>query len=227
MKDYFPKIQDRLRRKGYPQVRTAQETIFSAAGPTVLQQQRWHLHDTNRSQGIIVGENFVVFQTTAYSVFEEFVERLGLAVDAVASEVKGLFIERIGLRYVNLIRGEDWRRFVRPGLHGVQSTVLVGDSQRQLHQSVANTANGTMILRLFQNREGQVLPPDLVDDDLRTPVSPPQNVLLTLLDLDHFSARNADYTKGYVDGAIWHLHDDLDRVFRDGVVTDEALKVWA
>jgi hypothetical protein len=85
-----------------------------------------------------------------------------------------------------------------------------------------------MIVRLYQNREGQVLPPDLTEDGLKVRVEPAlaPNELVTLLDLDHFSVRQVDYERGFVESQAWDLHDDLDRVFRESVVTDHALKVW-
>jgi len=86
-----------------------------------------------------------------------------------------------------------------------------------------------MIVRLFQNREGRVLPPDLEQaDDIKPRLDPPlePNELLTILDLDHFSTLQADYEEGWVEKQAWRLHDDLDCVFRKSLVTPKALEVW-
>jgi uncharacterized protein (TIGR04255 family) len=233
MGDYFPKIQDRLRLKGYPVVKNAviQEVLLTSAGGASAKHVRWQVQDKSGTQSIVVTENFVAFQTTAYSVFEGFVPQLALAVDTLAEEVQGLYLQRIGLRYVDLVRpasGETWREYVRPELHGLRSAAFVEDSQAQLHQSTAQTPHGTMIVRLYQNREGQALPPDLTEDGLKVRVEPAlaPNELVTLLDLDHFSVRQVDYERGFVESQAWDLHDDLDRVFRESVVTNHALKVW-
>lgn len=233
MADYFPKIQDKLRLKGYPVVKNAviQEVLLTPAGGASAKHVRWQVQDKSETRSIVVTENFVAFQTTAYSIFEDFVPQLALAVDTLAEEVQGLYLQRIGLRYVDLVRpaaGETWREYVRPELHGLRSPTFLEDSQTQLHQSTAQTPHGTMIVRLYQNREGQVLPPDLTEDGLKVRVEPTlaPNELVTLLDLDHFSVRQVDYERGLVESRAWDLHDDLDRVFRESLVTDHALKVW-
>lgn len=234
MGEYFPRIQDKLRLNGYPLSKNAiiQEAVFTPAGATSVKRERWQVQDKAASRSVVVTENFVVFQTTAYSAFEEFVRELNLAVDTLATEVKQLLIQRIGLRYVDLVRsraGESWTDFVQPGLQGLKSETFLNETQSQLYQSVANTPAGTMIVRLFQNRDGEVLPPDLREaDDLKPrldrAIAP--NELLTILDMDHFSAHQVEYEKGWVEQQAWQLHDGLDRVFRKSLVTPKALEVW-
>jgi uncharacterized protein (TIGR04255 family) len=234
MSEYFPRIQDKLRLNGYPLAKKAviQEGVFTPAGATSVKRERWQVQDKGASRSVLVTENFIVFQTVAYSVFEDFVRELSLAVDTLATEVKQLLIQRVGLRYVDLVRsrtGESWTEFVQPGVQGLKSDTFLEGTQSQLYQSVANTSAGTMIVRLFQNREGQVLPPDLGDaDDLKPRLDPAiaPNELLTLLDLDHFSTHQIEYEKGWVEQQAWQLHEGLDRVFRKSLVTPKALEVW-
>jgi uncharacterized protein (TIGR04255 family) len=231
--EYFPRIQDKLRLRGYPNVKSAmtQEIVFTQTGASVVQHPRWVLQDKARERSIIISDGFVVFQTTAYGVFEEFVEHLAVAVNTVAAEVQQLLMQRVGLRYVDLLRSTDsgtWREYVRPEFHGLKSPVLEEGTQTQLIQSVAKTPHGTMAVRLFQNREAQVLPPDLIEEASAAKVTPPpgRGELLTILDLDHFSEASRDYESGAVEREAWHLHDDLDRVFRESVVTSAALEAW-
>lgn len=234
MREYFPRIQDKLRLNGYPLAKNAiiQEAVFTPAGAASVKRERWQVQNKEASRSVVVTENFVVFQTTAYSVFEDFVRELNLAVEILASEVNQLLIERVGLRYVDLVRSrgeESWADFVQPGLQGLKSETFLDGTQSQLYQSVANTSAGTMIVRLFQNREGQVLPPDLGEaDDLKPRLEPAiaPNELLTILDLDHFSTHQMEYEKGWVERQAWQLHESLDRVFRKSLVTPKALEAW-
>ena len=234
MGEYFPRIQDKLRLKGYPLAKNmvVQEAVFTPACATSVRRERWQVQDKTTSRSIVVTENFVVFQTTTYRVFDDFVQELNLAVETVASEVKQLLIQRVGLRYVDLVRcrnGETWTDYVQPGLQWLKSENFIEGTQSQLYQCVADTSAGTMIVRLFQNREGQVLPPDLeAVDDLKPHLDPPiePNELLTLLDLDHFSTHQVDYERGWVENQAWQLHDDLDSVFRKSLVTPKALEAW-
>lgn len=235
MEKYFPMIQDALRLRGYPLAKNTviQEAIFTPAGTKTIETQRWEVENKQKTRSIVLSGNFVVFQTTAYSRFDDFVREVDLAVSTVASQVKGLLIQRVGLRYVDLVRettpGHTWKDYIQAGLHGIRSERFIEDSQNQLYQSVANTRGGTMIVRLFQNRKGQTLPPDLAGShDLKPSLNPPlkPNELLTILDLDHFSTHEEDYREGCVSDSAWKLHDDLDQVFRNSLVTSKALEVW-
>jgi len=233
MADYFPKVQDSLRLKGYPSVKTdiVQETLFTPAGLTSMKKSRWRVFNKDLTESIVVTEDFIVFQTTKYTVFENFVQKLAEVMETLASVVKQLAIQRIGLRYIDLIRpraNETWRNYVRPELHGLSNAVLKPDTQLQLQQTVANTERGTLITRLYQNREGQIFPPDLTDDSLTANLTPlpDQGELLTLIDLDHFCTVQCDYEPAQLEDIVWQLHDDIDRVFRESVVTPSALKAW-
>src|SRR5262245_25221696 len=81
MGDYFPRIQDKLRRKGYPVVKNAvvQEVLLTPAGGASAKHLRWQVQDKSGTRSIVVTESFVAFQTTAYTVFEDFVPQLTLA----------------------------------------------------------------------------------------------------------------------------------------------------
>jgi uncharacterized protein (TIGR04255 family) len=233
MADYVPRIQDHLRKRGYPHVRSApgQDVVFSPTGLQVAQQPRWILQDKPRVRSIILAQSFVAFETTAYGVFDDFIEDLALAVNTVAEAVQQLNVQRVGLRYVDLVRspdGETWHEYIRSELHGVQSPVFRSSTQLQLHQSMAQTDHGTMVVRIFQNRDGQLLPPDLAETASTPMVTPPLTAgeLLTLLDLDHYNDVGRDYESGAVEQQAWQLHDDLDRVFREAVVTPAALEAW-
>jgi uncharacterized protein (TIGR04255 family) len=235
MGEFFPRIQDKLRRQGFPLVKSTavQELVVTPVGASTVKTNRWHVQDKTETKSILVTDSFLVYQTTAYESFEVFVNDLGLAVDTVAGEVQGLVIQRVGLRYVDLVRpypGHAWNDYILPGLHGISHDVFLPTTQQQLHQSVAKTASGTMVVRLFQNRDGQVLPPDLTDADVKPRISPPlaDGELLTLLDLDHYSvpSRPLDHEKGWVEAEAWRLHDGLDHVFRESVVTPKALRLW-
>jgi uncharacterized protein (TIGR04255 family) len=234
MDTYFPKIQDSLRRKGYPLVKTQliQELVTVDGIPTPSLTRRWQVQNKDKTRSVIITKDFVVFQTTTYSSFDDFVQEVEVAVETVASEVQALVIQRVGLRYVDLVReanGKTWKDFVHPGVQGLTSALFIDKTQHHLYQCVSDTSKGKMIVRLIQNRQGQVLPPDLADSDdlqprLDQPLQPDE--LLTILDLDHFSPHQEDYRAGWVGEQAWSLHDDLDQVFRKSLVTEMALESW-
>ena len=119
---------------------------------------------------------------------------------------------------------------MNPSYHGLQNDIIRPDRSVFLIQTVADTGTGAnskqrMIARLAQNRDGNLLPTDLV---MHSPVlqdSPKPNELLTLLDLDHYREHRHPFDIHKLMEIVWELHDGLDVLFRD-VVTTHALNVW-
>jgi hypothetical protein len=86
-----------------------------------------------------------------------------------------------------------------------------------------------MIVRLLQNREMAILPPDLASQTLMFPhVAPPiRGELLTLVDIDHFAeCESIDCTSELITRMAWPIKNASYDVFHDSVVTEHALKVW-
>ena len=81
-------------------------------------------------------------QTTAYTQFDDFAERLRMAVHTVLAESKNVrlgLVHRVGLRYMDVVLasgGKDFRFYLRPGLHGV------GDEVFQPGQHLLHTESG-------------------------------------------------------------------------------------
>ena len=230
MPEYIPRIQDALRKNGYPidVSKEVQEVLIAPGQPQYRSRPHWEFRNRDEVWSIIVGEEVVVIQTTAYTGAEEFLVELELAAETVASVVGDLVVERVGLRYVDLIQpqeGEDWRAYVKSGFHGVETDAFNPDSSTAFFQVTAETDVGRIIARMAQNRDGMALPPDLADHPpLGTP-DLPTGKLVTVLDLDHFKVERFDYTKDRLLDIASALHDNLDILFRD-ITTEHALFTW-
>ena len=91
MGSYIPKIQDRLRREGFPidvsgEVR---EVNLQDGGPVrEVKRPHWEFRTLEEDWSIIIGDSVVVLQTTAYTEFEYFLQKLSVAMRAV-DEVVG------------------------------------------------------------------------------------------------------------------------------------------
>lgn len=231
MTAYVPKIQDRLRREGFPVDVSAevQEIGIQDGQPIARRRPHWEFRTKDERWSVIVLEQAVVLQTTAYTDFEAFLDRLLLATDTVSAVVGDLLVERIGLRYVDLVlprAGESWRDYVQPGLHGIENPMVRPEKSSVFTQVTTQTGERSrLVVRLAQNRERMVLPPDLLAHAPAQEVSPAEGELLTILDLDHFHEERVEYSREAVDARAWELHDALDILFRD-VVTPHALEVW-
>lgn len=137
----------------------------------MVERQRWEYRNRKETWSVLVTEDDVILQTTAYTRFEEFAERLQFAVNTVLAESEhdgfGV-IHRVGLRHINVARptaGKGFRSYLRRGLHGVPDEVCQ-PGRHILHvesrgETVVGAGPGTMIVRIVQNDQGHSLPPDL------------------------------------------------------------------
>ncbi len=232
MADYAGEVQERVRRRGFPRFAEShvQEILLAPGGPPQLRvHPRWEFQDKDRATGIILTQNGVVLHTRAYDTFDAFAEHLALALEVVGEVVKPSLVERLGLRYVDLIRtedGESWTDYVKQTLHGISDRAVGMRSSLHRSEIVGTTEVGQLVVRCFQASDGSFLPPDLVPSSLdhSAVILRPEEVV-TLLDLDHYSEAAREYDAVEVVEHMWRLHDNLDLSFRE-CVTDHARTRW-
>ena len=241
MDQYVPAIQEVFRRRGFPIERAGKvhQVTFTPGGGSpvqVMEQQRWEYRNKDETWSILLMEDTVILQTTAYAQFEDFAERLQLAVRTVFAESEhdqlGV-VHRVGLRYIDMVRpssGKDFRFYLRRGLHGVPDEVFQ-PGQHLLHiessgGTVVNGNPGTMVVRVVQNNQGSSLPPDLADAAPRLPPMAKPGDLVTLIDMDHFVEGNFDADPDWVVAQAYEMHDHIVETFHDHVVTEDAIKEW-
>ena len=239
--DYIPAIQEEFRRKGLPIERAGkvQQLIFAPGGGAPIQaveQQRWEFRTRDEFWSILVMSDSVVLQTTAYERFEGFAERLQHAVDTVFAKTEhdrlGV-VHRVGLRYIDAIRpraGEDFRFYLRDGFHGIAEDVFRPGTQRLHVESAGKTqvgeVAGTMVVRVVQNDQGLLLPPDLVGGAPKQDSSAETGELITLIDMDHYVEGNFDPDARWVVETAYEMHDQIVETFYEHVVTAEAVALW-
>ena len=121
MERYTPAIQDAFRRTGFPieragKVRQVTFGPSDSAPVQMVEQQRWEYRNREETWSVLVTADSVILQTTAYTRFEEFAERLQLAVSTVLTESElaqfGV-VHRVGLRYIDMVHyGRDAENLV-------------------------------------------------------------------------------------------------------------------
>lgn len=193
------------------------------------QSHRWFFSNREKTASVILATDFVLLATSAYESFETFIADFEKALVAVRESSAPSFASRVGLRYVDLIRpetGEDLEKYLQPGLQGIKAAELNAESVLHQFHLRARTHTGTLSIRLWQNREGKVLPPDMAGDEVAFRIqSPAPGELLTILDLDHYTEDERDFLPSLQLSDLWALHDGTDLAFRR-IVTDHALARW-
>ncbi len=232
MGDSIDDVQERLRRSGFPRFeegRGHEIVLRPGLQPEIREQPRWEFQNKERSAGIIVAQNAILLHTNSYETFDDFAKSLRLALEVVGDAVQPTLVERLGLRYVDLIRtdaGEQWTDFLKPGLHGIPPAAIGMTEGLQRHETVGTTKVGQLVVRCVQSTDGGFLPADLWPTTLEYAKPPiPPGELATLLDFDHFTQVTRDYDVDQVMAAMWELHETLDVTFREAT-TDLAMKKW-
>jgi len=237
--DYISGIQDDFRRHGYPIERAGkiqQLTITSQGVVQTTEQDRWEYRNKDETTSILVLQDSVVLQTTAYTKFEVFADQLRLAMDTVLSKTEqdnfGL-IQRVGMRYIDLVQpraDEGYRFYLRPGFHGVADEVFKPGTHRLHVESIGATdvggIPGTMVVRISQSDQGSDLPADVVGSAPKHASRAKRQELVTLIDMDHFIEGNFEPKSNWVLEKAYRLHDHLIETLHEHVISPAAVEAW-
>lgn len=212
---------------GYPVFRSGRvRTVnVAAVGPAdTVEAPRWDFLDKAMSWNVILAPEFLMLQTTQYPVFEDFLERWRQVLDAARSLGIPL-VERLGLRYVDLIQpgpGEQVSTYLDPALAGYEPPAGSG-LERSFHTAatVLKSAQGRMLVRV--SPATSPFPPDLDQLHLKGLVQPSPGAVF--LDFDHAAEENIDFDPSVVVAATDALHGAHEALFRK-VATPHALRAW-
>lgn len=238
---YLADIQGRFGPE-YPRFRESTITAIPlmgsgpAAAPSAVVQ--WEFADRAQRIGIVLTKSGVVLQTTAYGSRESFFTRLHAILSTIRDFAPSTpLVERIGLRYVDLVRpvgDEPYGTYVHMGLLGFpfrDSPKLAARSLGFLTQSVAKTPHGMLAIRSATLPPGTLLPPDLDPGMLQPPFAPEKGGRPGLaVDFDHFTVFDGtlppmDFEPDAILAHTIRLHATLREAF-DTIITEEALKQW-
>lgn len=237
---YIAEIQEQFRRSDFPVERTGkvrQITFGPGKQHEVTEQERWEYRTKDEKWSVLVTQDDVVLQTTAYQRFEDFAARFQSVIQTVLEKTEhdhlGI-VQRVGLRYVDVVKlreGEDFRAYVRSGFHGASDVVFQHGTHRVHLESAGRTqigddVPGTMVVRVVQNDQGSSLPPDLVAGAPKHANLAKAGEVVTLVDMDHFIEGTFDPDAEWIVERAFEMHDHLIETFHNHVVTEAAIKAW-
>ena len=242
MKKSIPEIQEAFRRNDFPVERAGeiQQIKFDPGARVpvqVIEQERWEYRTRDETWSVLVTQDGVVLQTTAYERFESFAERLQHTVQTVLATTEhdrlGVVL-RVGLRYIDVIQpreGEDFRTYLRAGLHGTADNVFRAGTHRLHIESTGRTQvgddlSGAMIVRVIQNDQGFSLPPDLIAEAPKFTHRTKRGELITLIDMDHYIEGTFDPDADWIVARAFEMHDRIIETFHEHVVTEAAIEAW-
>jgi uncharacterized protein (TIGR04255 family) len=235
MPEFIPQIHDLLRKEGFPEdvSSTVQQVVITPGNqPQITERKQDEFRSKDNQWSLTISEDMLALVTTAYNRFEGFASRLRRCLEIVdqVAEIHHGLINRIGLRYVDVINphppGETFRNYLQPSLHGPKSSVFTDSNQWMHLESVGRTEVGTMIVRITQNDQGIVLPPDIIHKPMKHKMKVDAGKLITLVDTDHYAESSWDYDLESIINKTNELHEAINAAWFNDLVTQEALDIW-
>lgn len=231
MAEYIPAIQEEL-RGDYPRYEQQQTAILQIGGQGVAAPAlatRWSFEDKAQQCGFIIDQSSLVFHTSNYVDFPHFRDRLLGGVAHVQNIVNTPLIERVGLRYIDLIMPTDdepIERYMKPELVGF-SLAPLGLSNEVNQQLVnAKTAAGQLWVRFTKAKNTSPLPPDLGSVSLQLKRIPSSDRDSAIMDTDHFAEKSMDFDLNQLTQVIDALQAPIGDVFK-AAITEHAVEQWS
>ncbi|MGX9966103.1 TIGR04255 family protein [Roseomonas sp. F4] len=208
-------------REYYPVLRKEEvrEVSVSAHGEVkVGTVALWKFSDARDEWWVSVTNNFVALETRAYSSRKNFIDRLDLLFHAANAAFRPQVIERLGLRYVNRLKGPILNRLsslVRQEMLGISASSLASFTHLSLTEThlALQGVGGEMLLR-----HGH-LPPNMSYDPAIEPVDSPTWVL----DIDTFRSQRLAFDPVHLSELSADLAQQSYRLFR-WITKDEFLR---
>jgi len=159
MTSKLPDLQDRL-RKSFPRTIESNELIVDGNKPTT--QTMWQLMSTDRTHGVQIGTRVISLHATSYAQSSEFLNRWAEILDAVQAAELEAFVERAGLRYIDLIVPSEGKTPVDYLAEKLQGITLDGGQSTGSMWAAAFQFDGSILnLRTAAPApHGMLLPPD-------------------------------------------------------------------
>ena len=201
----------------------------AGATPASVIRRAWILFDRRKSSGYILDSTTLVYRTTVYRDFEHFVEQAMRGVRCVIDILKPAVIERVGLRFVDLIEGTasaDLEKYIEFPLHGFKPNVEGFTPQVTQQLIRGKTKQGELVFRYSRARHAGTLPMELADPLLTTIRAPRTDKDTVLIDIDHYRD-NADLDPNLdiVRELVLDLQGPMSTLFKDAV-TSFAIDQW-
>ncbi len=206
-------------RSEYPVLREeqAQRILFGGEGITSAKPQIvWRFADSTGEWRVSLSSTFLAVETSKYVSRKDFLARLGVLLEALQKFVEPAQVDRLGVRYVDRVEGEDVeaiRRLVRPEVRGIVGTPAAANMVHSLSESAFALPTEHLVARWG------VLPPNTSVD----PGIEPASTKSWILDLDMFSLTPMPFDVKGIIGRAEHFAERIYTVFR-WAVTDDFLK---
>lgn len=205
-RDFVAPFQEAI-RPAYPVLRQEQthgiSLGLSGVAPAKL-QIAWRFGDTGGQWRVSLTPDFLALETTKYVSRSDFLGRLKAVVQALDEHVEPAQVDRLGLRYIDRITGEDVdniAKLVRPEVRGITGTIAATHAARALSESMFEVEDACVLARWGFLPPGATVDPAAIE---------PAREKSWILDLDMFSAAPMPFV---VDGVVERAQRYAERIY--------------
>ena len=211
-------------RDDYPTLRPeeSRSVVLGPKGPVSTRSNvSWRFSDVTETWRVTLAPDFLALETWRYTSRDDFLNRLRRVLTELDEHVNPRTIDRLGMRYIDRILGENLRalpRLVRPEVAGVLATPLAGDAHHMITETLFWLPKSSSRLMA---RWGRLPARSTVDPAAIDPVDEPS----WILDIDAFLQETGVFNVETIDSRARALAERIYSFFR-WVVTDEFDRMY-
>lgn len=240
MAEYVPRLQDALRREGWPEFARQMSKSFEVQQtegqePAVrsFDRERWVFSNAQASHGFILQPDSLVFHTTDYRGFEEMLSSMLRGIERLHETVELQFISRVGLRYLNVVDpvsmgGSGLDELVPERLLGLSASQGSG-LRHSFSETVFEQDETTVVSRALVSPRGVVWPPDLqpamLEAQARFRIDDHTVIMLDNDVYRVFPQPHIPFESGRLSEVLQDGHDMIGQMFRE-MTTSKARSIW-
>jgi len=179
----------------------------------------WQFSDSSAQWRVTLAANFVSLETRHYTSRSDFLERLRVVAVAVEVTIKPKMIDRLGIRYIDQVRGQpfrDLKKIIREPILGVLASEFAGTIEHSLTETSFSVEAAKIVARWG------LLPPNAtIDPGILEAIDEPS----WLLDLDMYREEHAPFEIASMIDSFDVFAQRLYTIFR-WAVTPEFLRIY-
>lgn len=240
LENYIDKIQAALNKVGFPLVER-NENLSVNVMPTGINTQKWlqwTFKSVDQRTNIVFDKNQISFQTTDYSIFEDFYKNFS----SVFSTVFGLIpdfitsnkIQRLGLRYIDQIIPQTKNDTVSSYIKTDYTVFPIFGNQQRMKSvaqsgeiTIENDITGFITVKLSEGKNGTPIPPELMARAPALVRNEQKEIDTGIIDVDHSYMPKVpeDYDENRLKLLFYRMHDNTNNVFKQ-IVSEEGMQKW-
>lgn len=241
MARYADEIADRLRKIGYPDPQEEKQVVLSfgvapdgSPNPQQVEQKevaRWRISNAEKTSGFLMLQDALIFHTTDYLDRDSFFAELRKGLEVVHEVIELSFVDRIGLRYLNVVKPETEEtlaQYLEPTARGLGQNFVTG-LKHSMVETIAQLDYGTLVSRAFTtpwDGDDPPMPPELMPLSLKVQDRfNPCKGLVTVLDIDCFMQQRIPFSILDIEDSLQKLRAGIGSAF-DVSITPYAKKKW-